>query len=99
MLPFLAGLSPNTPGSAYQLEMFEFEDLRPNTYPSITIQSLCGYDYTPEKYREEARKLESLGLPMPAQQARARTACFGNCGTSPVFGRPKARLKACHRMA
>jgi len=30
--------------------------------PSITIQSLCGYYYTPESYKENAENLESYGF-------------------------------------
>lgn len=33
-----------------------------HVYPSITIQHLCGYGYTPEKYAEQAELLEGLGF-------------------------------------
>jgi len=61
MLPFWRPLA-RTPGVAQQYELFEFGELHPNAYPSIIIRYLCGYYYTPEKYREEAAKLESWGF-------------------------------------
>lgn len=41
-----------------------FEDMSPDVVfsPHITIQSLCGYNYTPENYARESTKLLSYGF-------------------------------------
>ena len=44
-----------------QDELFT-QDERSYTGESITIQSLCGYYYTPENYQKEAEKLNSYGF-------------------------------------
>lgn len=44
------------------LALLQDEDWSRNSSPSITIQHLCGYYYTPENYTEEAEKLESYGF-------------------------------------
>lgn len=41
---------------------FEFSEVHQYSSPSITIQHLCAYSYTPERYKAEARKLESYGF-------------------------------------
>lgn len=45
-----------------QLQLIEMEMVDDHSYPSISIQSLCGYDYSPENYRIQAEKLESYGF-------------------------------------
>lgn len=48
-----------------QLKMFEdhvFEKISEHDSPAIYIQSLCGYYYTKEKYKEYAEKLQSYGF-------------------------------------
>lgn len=45
-----------------QTEMFDPNILQHERSWSIYIQSLCGYDYTDEKYQEEVAKLDSYGF-------------------------------------
>lgn len=59
MFPFWR--KPTEVGSV-QLELIEMEMVDDHSYPSISIQSLCGYDYSPENYRMQAEKLESYGF-------------------------------------
>jgi len=49
---------------ATQPEMFdEYQHSKEKGYSqSISIQHLCGYNYTPERYAETAEKLESYGF-------------------------------------
>ncbi|MEI7452344.1 MAG: hypothetical protein WCK37_04060 [Candidatus Falkowbacteria bacterium] len=61
MLPFWRQASEEemAQGTLFNNAIFEKEDYRS---PSIIIQSLCGYFYTPEKYQLYAKKLESYGF-------------------------------------
>ncbi len=43
-------------------KLFDLEPLPPNSSPSISIQSLCGYNYSEENYRANAARLESFGF-------------------------------------
>lgn len=43
-------------------KFFEFSPSSENYSPSIYINHLCGYNYTPEGYRETATKLTSYGF-------------------------------------
>lgn len=56
MLPFWRPLNP---GKA-QLRIFE--DGEKYFFPKIIIQHLCGYNYTPENYIEQAERLERFGF-------------------------------------
>lgn len=60
MLPFWRRFDPRKPG--LQTTLFDEERLTGFCSPSIIIGSLCGYNYTPEKYKEEAERLESYGF-------------------------------------
>jgi hypothetical protein len=53
---------PAEPGVETQLELFPLEPLPDYSIPSIIIQSLCGYGYTPERYTAEAAKLQLWGF-------------------------------------
>lgn len=53
LLPFFG------PGHAYKA--IDFMSVG-HGFPSITIQSLCGYNYTPENYKRTARLLEMWGF-------------------------------------
>jgi hypothetical protein len=44
-----------------QIRVRDYEEYKSGS-PSITIQSLCGYDFTPEKYAKEVTKLRSYGF-------------------------------------
>lgn len=46
----------------YQAELFEPVVEWKNQSPSILIQHLCGYGYTPESYKENAEMLEECGF-------------------------------------
>lgn len=59
MLPFWR---PAEMGVETQLEMFEFVSKPEYFSPSIIIQSLCGYCYSPENYRREAANLQRWGF-------------------------------------
>lgn len=48
--------------SAIQMELLDPERMRSTFSPSIIIGHLCGYYFTPEKYKTEAAKLESWGF-------------------------------------
>lgn len=67
MLPF-AGR-----GRRYKHEIIE--RLTIGTFPHITIQSLCGYNYTPAIYRIEAKKLEQYGF-ICCRSKRGEDGCF-----------------------
>lgn len=45
-----------------QPRLFEIERLYEHSSPSISIQHLCGYGYSPERYKTYATKLESYGF-------------------------------------
>lgn len=45
-----------------QMSLFSFEPLSAHASPSITIQHLCGYNYSPEKYRFQAAQLQRWGF-------------------------------------
>ena len=57
MMPFW---QPISPGRA-QLELRGIET-PPGAQAGIMIQSLCGYEYSPENYRLESEKLERYGF-------------------------------------
>ncbi|MFA6269725.1 MAG: hypothetical protein WC657_00760 [Candidatus Paceibacterota bacterium] len=59
MLPFWRKA---TVAETAQLKLFELEGVHENDSPSISIQSLCGYSYSPENYQFLAEKLESYGF-------------------------------------
>jgi hypothetical protein len=59
MLPFWRRRSDTE--SHLQEVLFDKECIG-HSSPSIYIGSLCGYDYTPEDYRENASRLESYGF-------------------------------------
>jgi hypothetical protein len=59
MLPFWR--KPTKAESA-QPELFEMEIPSEHDSPSISIQHLCGYNYSSEGYRMQAEKLESYGF-------------------------------------
>lgn len=59
MLPFWR---PPTEGVETQLEMFPFEPMPSYSSPSITIQHLCGYNYSAENYRFQAALLQRWGF-------------------------------------
>ena len=40
----------------------DFEPLPNHHDPSISIQHLCGYNYTPENYKREAETFDSVGI-------------------------------------
>lgn len=44
------------------MSLFDLEAMNEHSSPSISIQHLCGYAYTPENYKLEAEKLESWGF-------------------------------------
>jgi hypothetical protein len=60
MIPFWRTCASG--GSSVQMELLDLERMRPVFSPSIAISGLCGYYFTPEKYKEEAAKLESWGF-------------------------------------
>jgi hypothetical protein len=60
MLPFWRAHEPHREDG--RLELFPVESLTEHASPSIYISSLCGYCYTPERYAEEAKKLERWGF-------------------------------------
>lgn len=47
---------------AVQLELWTSGELGYLSHPSIIIQHLCGYGYSPSNYEWQARKLESFGF-------------------------------------
>ena len=57
MLPFWRRATPET----QQLQLFEVQ-LAEHSMPSIIIQHLCGYCYSPENYKRQAQKLEEYGF-------------------------------------
>lgn len=60
MLPFWRRCDLRPTG--IQMEFFGSEEPLQQHSPSISIRSLCGYHYTPEGYRIEAKKLKSYGF-------------------------------------
>lgn len=60
MLPFWR---KRQPGSAEMQEvLLDTDELRDHSSPSIYISSLCGYFYTPERYKDEANRLQDWGF-------------------------------------
>ncbi len=57
LMPFW---QPSVPGHT-QLELKSVE-MPPGAPVGIIIESLCGYDYSPENYHKEVEKLESFGF-------------------------------------
>lgn len=57
MFPFWRRAVPGTK----QLQLFDPE-IPDHAMPSIIIQHLCGYGYTPDKYVAEAKRLERYGF-------------------------------------
>ncbi len=45
-----------------QHHLFDSDALSYSISPSIVVQHLCGYYYTPENYRKQVKKLESYGF-------------------------------------
>ncbi|HBI16724.1 MAG TPA: hypothetical protein DDY52_01000 [Candidatus Moranbacteria bacterium] len=68
LLPFW---SRQKPGS-HQLKLFDVA-IPEYSHPSIIIRHLCGYNYSPEKYRLQAELLESYGF----ECLRSRRGCDG----------------------
>lgn len=60
MAPFWQKNNPEQ--SQGLLKFFEFEPLSEHSSPGIYIGHLCGYCFTPEKYRENAERLTSYGF-------------------------------------
>lgn len=60
MLPFWS--KPGQTKGTTKLNKIDMERLGGYSSPSILIQSLCGYEYTPENYKHNARRLESFGF-------------------------------------
>lgn len=60
MMPFWRPFSSGS--SAVQMELLDSERMHPVFSPSIMVTHLCGYYFTPEKYKEQAEKLESWGF-------------------------------------
>ena len=60
MMPFWRRF--NSEGCGVQMEFAHFGQLRERSSPSIEIQHLCGYNFTPEGYAEQAALLESYGF-------------------------------------
>ena len=58
MMPFWM---PENPPKGKQVKLFEV-DVHENSGPSIHIQHLCGYYFTPENYKIQAELLESYGF-------------------------------------
>lgn len=61
MLPQWRPMGREEGGERYQRELFETEHWTGQS-PSILIQHLCGYGYTPEGYKANAELLEGCGF-------------------------------------
>jgi hypothetical protein len=61
MLPFWREV-PESEIPKLQMEFTEFQNLNEHQSPSIIIQSLCGYNYSEENYKVQAKRLESFGF-------------------------------------
>jgi hypothetical protein len=83
MMPYW---QPVSPGHA-QLELRGIET-PPGAQAGIMIQSLCGYEYSPENYRRESEKLERTDSSASAPVA-AKTGGSGRCGICQISGQPK----------
>ncbi len=60
MAPFWRRCAPNE--GILQEELFDRENYQNSLSPSILIQSLCGYGYTPEAYRNQSERLKGYGF-------------------------------------
>lgn len=75
MLPFWRPHNPREPNTQLVLKMdTQMERLSEHSMPSIFIQSLCGYHYTPKGYESQAKQLESFGF----ECLRSRRGSNGN---------------------
>lgn len=59
----------------YTLRGLNFDTKRRYDTPSFMVSHLCGYHYTPEKYREQAALLESYGF-VCMRSRRGADGCF-----------------------
>ncbi|MBY0473284.1 hypothetical protein K2Q00_03330 [Patescibacteria group bacterium] len=98
MLPFWREGEKKPP---VQLELFshaETGDQRLHSSRSFTIQHLCGYGYTPEKYKAQAALLESWGFEC-LRSRRGKTGEFWEIWFLPGVWAAKGSLKtAVHRL-
>ncbi len=62
MLPFWRQATKDEMAQPVLFDDLKIGDLNKFYSHTIIIQHLCGYYYTPEKYRENAKKLESYGF-------------------------------------
>ncbi|MEI7620610.1 MAG: hypothetical protein WCJ57_03520 [Candidatus Falkowbacteria bacterium] len=61
MLPFWRKATNEETAQTILFDEFIFENQQVSS-PAITIQSLCGYNYSPENYKFYAEKLKSYGF-------------------------------------
>lgn len=92
MLPFWRQFS-NTPVQGEFLEKI-FEDMSDDVIylQHIMIQSLCGYNYTPENYANEAEKLLSYGF-IQTRSKRGENGCYWEMWYLPGVWAAKGHLK------
>lgn len=63
------------PRENHQLKLFCLQELSKYSSPSISIEHLCAYEWTPEGYAHEANKLKSWGFDI-MRSPRARDGKF-----------------------
>lgn len=88
---------PSTETRGVQLELFPLfgEDGQPGHHnsPSFTIQSLCGYNYTPNNYRIQAECLASFGFQCLRSQRDPLTGQFWEIWYLPGAWAASGRLR------
>lgn len=68
LLPFWRRFDPKQPG--LQETLLDLDPISPGDSASLTIQALCGYNYTPELYKQVAEALHSYGFECFRSQRR-----------------------------
>lgn len=79
-------------GVETQLEMFDFAPVADYSMPSIIIQHLCGYNYSPENYSHEATKLQAWGFEC-LRSRRGPNGRFNEMWVLPSFYSAQGALK------
>ena len=68
--PLMAGFwTPKPPVKAIEFpkppfapKVFEFDEVGDYSFPGILVQHLCGYNWTPDNYQAQVKKMESWGF-------------------------------------
>lgn len=80
------------PTGPFPPKIYEFEEIREFCFPSIMIQSVCGYDWTPQNYASNVERLESFGF-CCMRSRRSREGKYWEAWFLPSLSAAQGRLK------